>query len=1084
MREANELSRLATPHNLLMTSEPNKEFNALKIACIMDQFTYRSFEPECELVQLTPSGWLAQITELQPDLLLVESAWRGDRDLWTNKVAERSPELRDVIDWCRSRSVPTVFWNKEDPVHFTTFLTTSSLFDYVFTTDIDCIHRYKHTLGHNRVYLLPFASQPRMFDPIEIGHRIDAFAFAGAYYTRYPERARDLRSMIDHFTALKPFIIWDRNAESDDPRYSFPSEYAPFILGSLPYDNVQHAYKGYRFTVNLNSVKHSQTMCARRVYELLSSNSIIVSNFARSLRLLFGDLIISSDDPSFITQQISMMEDDPSVPERFRLAGLRKTLREHTYGDRLAYIWSKVSGQVSQNRLPEVLVVAEAEDGPTANRVIAAFQGQTHPRKRLLLAMARSSPEVLNGSDSEMRISTPGQLGSFSTADCEFVAGFAADDYYGPNYLTDLVLATRFSTAKVIGKATFARAREDGSIETVNLGQTYRRVRSLAARRSIVSCDQLDGEQIRDWLARLPSLEITHDGALSIDEFNYCERAAEVDRVVLAGRVDDIPLLDEGMPVAELQEIAETIPPAVEDDEVNAISPAELARWFDQGVPDWLSLDSSQNSLSVKSTLGERHSYMWSKQSRPVSDIITEPHRTVFFDVSPGLDVRLALRYLDEENNQLGSTVVGANENQETAPPDGTRWVTPGIRVAGSGTAQINGIALGPRSLEPPVIIGRGEHLLLTDHYPSHDDLYRNAFVHRRVVSYQDLGIDIDVFRLRSNAKLSFHEFDGVDCITGSERALRHMLEGDRYRSILVHFLSEEMWQTIEPFADHVPVNVWVHGSEIQPWHRRAFNFHTEREVESAKEQSRHRVAFWRRLLENRPQGLKLIFVSQYFADEVKEDLNLDLSPDSYKVIHNPIDTDLFTYAPKPVDQRLRILSIRPFASHKYANDLTVKAIMALTKESWFQELDIRIIGEGRLFDDTLEPLRTLPNVFLEERFLHQKEIADLHRDYGVFLCPTRMDAQGVSRDEAMSSGLVPITNAVAAIPEFVDETCGILAPPEDHLAMAAGIARIVEDPALFQAMSAAAAERVRSQSSHAMITAQEVAIFHTSART
>lgn len=35
------------------------------------------------------------------------------------------------------------------------------------------------------------------------------------------------------------------------------------------------------------------------------------------------------------------------------------------------------------------------------------------------------------------------------------------------------------------------------------------------------------------------------------------------------------------------------------------------------------------------------------------------------------------------------------------------------------------------------------------------------------------------------------------------------------------------------------------------------------------------------------------------------------------------------------------------------------------------------------------------------------------------FWFPTRMDTQGVSRDEAMCSGLVPITNKVAAVPEF-----------------------------------------------------------------
>ena len=36
----------------------------------------------------------------------------------------------------------------------------------------------------------------------------------------------------------------------------------------------------------------------------------------------------------------------------------------------------------------------------------------------------------------------------------------------------------------------------------------------------------------------------------------------------------------------------------------------------------------------------------------------------------------------------------------------------------------------------------------------------------------------------------------------------------------------------------------------------------------------------------------------------------------------------------------------------------------------------------------------------------------------GIFICPTRQDAQGVSMCEAMSSGLVPITLYNTAIPE------------------------------------------------------------------
>ena len=88
-------------------------------------------------------------------------------------------------------------------------------------------------------------------------------------------------------------------------------------------------------------------------------------------------------------------------------------------------------------------------------------------------------------------------------------------------------------------------------------------------------------------------------------------------------------------------------------------------------------------------------------------------------------------------------------------------------------------------------------------------------------------------------------------------------------------------------------------------------------------------------------------------------------------------------------------------------------------------------------------------------------QISKLHKSYGVFLTPTRMDSQGVSRDEAMSSGLVPITNAVTAIPEFVDDNSGILVDGEDFEGMANGIIMLYENPEVFSNLSRNASLRI-----------------------
>ena len=237
---------------------------------------------------------------------------------------------------------------------------------------------------------------------------------------------------------------------------------------------------------------------------------------------------------------------------------------------------------------------------------------------------------------------------------------------------------------------------------------------------------------------------------------------------------------------------------------------------------------------------------------------------------------------------------------------------------------------------------------------------------------------------------------------------------------------------------------MWVHGAEVQPWWRRKYNYTTPEELEVAKGESEIRIAFWQDLTKQLNENVQFVFVSKYFAEEVMGDIEYRFAENQYTVIHNPIDTEIFNYVKKDVSQRKKILSIRPYASAKYANDLSVKAILELSKKPYFSELEFKMIGDGKLFDEILEPLRKFDNVIIQRGFLKQNEIADLHKEYGVFLTPTRMDAQGVSRDEAMASGLVPVTNAVAAIPEFVDGKCGILAPKNDYLEMAKGIEEIV----------------------------------------
>ncbi|KGG92185.1 hypothetical protein P245_12325 [Comamonas thiooxydans] len=1064
--------------------KPVKKTQRLKVACIMDEFTFGSYEPECTTQQLTPNHWKAELEEFQPELLFIESAWRGKDELWGSKVGHTSQELQGIVAWCRTKNVPTVFWNKEDPVHFETFLTTAKLFDHVFTTDIDCIHRYKAALGHEQVYLLPFACQPANNNPIETYERKDAFCFAGAYYVKYPERTRDLGNFVEALPAFRPLEIYDRNFGKNDPNYQFPAEYQPYIVGTLPFDQIDKAYKGYRYAINLNSIKQSQTMFARRVFELLASNTVTVSNFSRGVRLLFGDLVITTDSGDNMVRRLSKIANDETHSRKLRLAALRKVMQEHTYTQRMAYVVSKATGQTPQRTLPTIAVVALVVSQAELNSVLNHYLRQSYAHRSLLIVAEGFEPlKPVAAADVHLVLASEinGQTLHTTLGEVDWVAAMIPQDYYGPHYLLDIALATRYSRADVIGKAAYFMCT-NGALGLRHADAAYRPATALPARSAALRLQLVAGTLLMEWLYGLTTRQVGTNNGLSIDEFNYCRNGGDStlhDEV--SACVDDLPGLNTGIGIDELLMRAEAIAPAVTDhDGSTALTGKQLAADFGKAPSAAIKLEVEYDHWRIESALPDgKHEYLYATTQHSLESLGVSNQLKFYFDITPGLNIQLVIVFLDAQRQKISHAIKHSNRNQEVDIPVGSAFIRFGLRFYAGGSAEIKELVLGHRNLQPAEMLGKAEHLILTNHYPSYEDLYRNGFVHSRVRAYREHGVRCDVFRLRPKEAVSFHEFEDVDVTTGSQEVLHKMLCSGQYKSVLVHFLDPAMWEVLQHHVDRIKVVVWVHGAEIQPWHRRDFNNENEDQRTVAKMKSDKRMEFWRELLLEIPSNLKLVFVSRSFAEDVMEDLGFRIPEGQYAIIHNPINTELFGYQEKPVEQRKKVLSIRPYASKVYANDLMVKAILQLSKKPFFYDLEFRLIGDGQLFEETLEPLRQFSNVYIEQRFLTQSEIALLHKEYGIFLCPSRMDTQGVSRDEAMSSGLVPITNSVAAIPEFVDESCGILAGAEDHLDLANGVCRLYENSDLFTVMSRNGAELIRKSRSARDIIAAEIYMFN-----
>lgn len=1068
---SDRIPMLPLPDRETLPATPSQPFPdrvaELRVAAIMDDFTRESFRHCCELRQLTPGAWQQELTEFRPHLILVESAWKGENEQWARKIYPLSPELAQMLAWARESGIPTAFWNKEDPVHFSVFLPTARLFDHVFTTDIDCVKGYRTELGHDRVHLLPFACEPRTHNPIEAYPRIDGFCFAGSYYVKYPERQRDFSTIVDALRKVSVVDIYDRNHGKKEPSLKFPDAYVPLIRGNLPYDQIDRAYKGYRYGININTVKQSQSMFARRAFDLLASNTITVSNFSRGLRLMFGDLVVSSDNGQEVMRRLEPLLADEGRYRKFRLQGLRKVMSEHTYEDRLAFIVSKLTGSLPTSSLPHIRVIARATDRNEVEAVLSSYMRQLYAHRSLLLVLGEglNASEFAPSEGVEIRSETEARMMSASDG-ATFVAVFSPGDYYGAGYLTDLALATRYSTAQVIGKAARFQSARDGTVELLGDGGQYRGATSVPLRAAIVRSDALGSTNVAALAAAPGAIAAPGLAALSIDEYNYCgDLVAES-----CEQVDDI-LLDTGIELARLQEIAEPkferrARAGADVHMFTGYGPHELERLFPAGEysEGRVRLEPGKDGIVIDSRLAEnKFTYVYANAPVPVESLF--PGEIGRFNMLVSSDILLSftLIFLDDAFKRIGHVIRACNSNQGLVPLEGTRYVMIGFRIQGAGLATLRRLVLQHVPADVDAIAGTGRQLLVSRGYPAYDDLYSYAFVHRRVQGYRQAGLAVDVFRL-DGSPLAYEEFEGVDIVRGNVGDLSLMLDSNQYGSILVHSFDEQMWSALESrLSAGARVIIWVHGAEIQPWYRRDFNYSDDAERKRAIQRSDMRIGLWRRILEDMPGNLHLVFVSEFLARQAMQDLGVEIPPERYSVIHNVVDGDFFTYRQKPVEQRHRVLSIRPYTKHTYANDLAVRAIVDLAQEPWFEELNFSLFGDGPLFEETVAPLREgFPNVRIERRFLDRAEIRELHREHGVFLVPSRVDSQGVSRDEAMASGLVPVTNRVSAIPEFVNEDVAFLAPAEDWRGLADGIRALHADPDRFLEMSASAAAHVR----------------------
>lgn len=530
-----------------ITSSPDYNFNhqvldpsKKNIAVIFDTFTHSCFGPEFNAISFIPSNWKEVMEDHPVDGLFIESAWRGYRDAWRDKIAyidqRNQAEVIKLLNWAKNRNIPCIFWNKEDPVHFGQFISLAKNFNFIYTTDADCIPEYQKNAPSALVQALPFAAQPKIHNPIADIPRNQSVCFAGTYYNkRYHERKADMDFL------LKPALdygleIYDRHFGDSSQmarNYRFPDIYKTAIRGKLDYEEMVNAYKQYKVFLNVNSVKYSHTMFARRVFELLASGTPVISTYSKGINNILGEgtVLITESEKDTRTHLEYLLGNELNW-WKTSLHGLRIVMEHHTYANRTEIIFENAGLEYFPPKPVIFTVIAKVATIDEVQFLEKLVRHQTYSGLNVVLVVSGEKSDLIAKSDEIKALFAPFEAivvheddekfpaVILADQDSGYIAVFHVDKYYGPNYLKDFSIALIYSNPRIMGKKSYFMLNKGDQWQLLNKGSEYHHVTSVPHATLVLRKSDIDVRKLRNYLN--PGELIDDEaGILSIDPFNY-----------------------------------------------------------------------------------------------------------------------------------------------------------------------------------------------------------------------------------------------------------------------------------------------------------------------------------------------------------------------------------------------------------------------------------------------------------------------------------------------------------------------------------------------------------------------------------
>lgn len=323
----------------------------IKIAVISDELTYMCISKECQTLYVTPWSFHFVFKFWKPDILFVETTWRGRWNSWRYKMASYSDhpkrnnqDLARVVAAARGANIPMVFWNREDGVHFDRFIDSAKLFDRVLTVDERMLPRYREALGPDaKVGVMMFAASAKLHMPrtVDVLRRA---SFVGSYSSQHAGRKQWQDQMFFSAEAIG-LTVYDRNSARKSADYRYPPHPWIEVRRAVPYARTAEIYRRHAVNLNVNTITNSATAFSRRLVEIIATGSLALTNVTPAVSNIFLDYCIATDDAEEARQVFARISRDglsKRYIEKCR-EGADYVMKNHTWRHRVERILDFIS---------------------------------------------------------------------------------------------------------------------------------------------------------------------------------------------------------------------------------------------------------------------------------------------------------------------------------------------------------------------------------------------------------------------------------------------------------------------------------------------------------------------------------------------------------------------------------------------------------------------------------------------------------------------------------------------------------------------------------------------------------------------